>query len=103
MSKQDNRRMGRDPLAWITTEQGQPVPSGKAKLGRPAANQREYTKSSQENLPENWTRATFILREDRLKRLKDYAYTARRTLKEVVNEMLDQYLEGKEIIEREDE
>ena len=103
MSKQDNRRMGKDPLAWITEEQGQPVPSDKPKIGRARTSQREYEKSSQENLPENWTRATFIVREDRLKRLKDYAYTDRRTLKDIVNEMIDQYLEGKEIIDREGE
>lgn len=88
------KRIGQDPLAWINTDT-----EGK-KRGRPRTNFRQLEKTSQENLPENWTRATFIIREDRLKRLKDYAYTDRRTLKEIVNEMLDQYLADKEIIER---
>lgn len=69
-----------------------------AEAKKPA--RRVIEKTSQENLPENWTRATFIIREDRLEKLKDYAYTDRRTLKEIVNEMLDEYLADKEIIER---
>lgn len=70
--------------------------------GRPQTIKREYEKSSQEGLPENWTRATFIVREDLLSRLKDLAYTERRSLKELINEMIAQYLDGKEIIERGD-
>jgi hypothetical protein len=102
MSKDRDLRMGRDPLAWINQDQPADQTEQK-KIGRPRTIYREYEKSSQENLPENWTRATFIVREDRLRKLKDYAYTDRRTLKDVVNEMIDLYLDGKEIIEREDE
>lgn len=72
----------------------------KSNAGRPATIKREITKSSQEGLQENWTRATFIIREDLLDKLKDYAYTDRRTLKEIINEMIDDYLKDKEIIER---
>ncbi|RXM73648.1 hypothetical protein DP144_13855 [Clostridium tetani] len=72
----------------------------KSNAGRPATIKREITKSSQEGLKENWTRATFIVREDLLDKLKDYSYTDRRTLKEIVNEMIDDYLKDKEIIER---
>lgn len=89
------KRIGQDPLAWINADT-----EGRKKRGRPQTIFREIEKTSQENLPENWTRATFIIREDRLKKLKDYAYTDRRTLKEIVNEMLDVYLADKEIIER---
>jgi len=70
------------------------------KLGRPRTIYREYEKSSQEGLREGFTRATFIVREDLLKKLKDYAYTERETLKDVVNKMIAQFLDGKEIIER---
>ncbi|HHU80973.1 MAG TPA: hypothetical protein GXZ35_06530, partial [Acholeplasmataceae bacterium] len=59
-------------------------------------------KSSQEGLRDGFTRATFIVREDLLKKLKDYAYTERETLKDVVNSMIEQFLDGKEIIERND-
>jgi len=70
--------------------------------GRPRTIYREYEKTSQEGLRDGYTRATFIVREDLLKKLKDYAYTERETLKDVVNKMIAQFLEGKEIIERED-
>jgi len=65
-------------------------------------NKREYEKSSQEGLPLNWTRATFIVREDLLEKLKDLAYTERRSIKEVINEAIEQFIDGKEIIERGD-
>lgn len=108
MSNKDNRKMGTDPLAWINQEpeQAEPVKPEKElrqKQGRPRTIYREYEKSSQEGLQDNFTRATFIVREDLLKKLKDYAYTERETLKEVVNAMIEQFLDGKEIIERDDE
>lgn len=91
-----SKRMGIDPLAWINQEPEQMETIKASKTGRPRTIRREYEKSSQENLPENWTRATFIVREDRLKRLKDYAYNDRRSLKDIVNEMIEQYLAQKE-------
>lgn len=107
MSNKDNRKMGTDPLAWINQEpeQAEPVKPEKElrqKQGRPRTIYREYEKTSQEGLQDDFTRATFIVREDLLKKLKDYAYTERKTLKDTVNEMIAQYLDGKEIIERED-
>jgi hypothetical protein len=107
MSNKDNRKMGTDPLAWINQEpeQAEPVKPEKElrqKQGRPRTIYREYEKTSQEGLPDNYTRATFIVREDLLKMLKDYAYTERETLKDTVNKMIAQFLEGKEIIERND-
>ncbi len=103
MSNKDNRKMGTDPLAWINQEQEQALPEvPRSNMGRPRTIYREYEKSSQEGLQDNFTRATFIVREDLLKKLKDYAYTERKTLKDTVNEMIAQYLDGKEIIERDD-
>lgn len=81
-------------------EQQEELNIRKSNAGRPATIKREITKSSQEGLQENWTRATFIVREDLLDKLKDYAYTDRRTLKEVINEMIEDYLKDKDIIER---
>ena len=103
------KKLGRDPLQWIhqtkedvKPQEEQPLEQiiTPSRLGRPQTIKREYEKSSQEGLPENWTRATFILREDLLKKLKDYAYTDRRTLKEIVSEMVESYLKDKETIER---
>jgi len=74
----------------------------RSNMGRPRTIYREYEKSSQEGLRDGYTRATFIVREDLLEKLKDYAYTERETLKDVVNKMIAEFLEGKEIIERKD-
>lgn len=106
MSKQDNKKMGSDPLAWINQEPEQkeekPLEVPRNNMGRPRTIYREYEKSSQEGLQDNFTRATFIVQEDLLKKLKDYAYTERETLKEVVNKMIADFLDGKEVIERND-
>lgn len=106
------RKLGRDPLDWIgkqsaeeldpqqEQQQEQQLQVKKRPIGRPQKIKREYEKSSQEGLPLNWTRYTIILREDLLELLKDYAWTDRRTMKEIVNEAIEQYLADKEIIER---
>ena len=103
MSKQE-KKMGQDPLAWIDKDPiiEAPVEISRNNIGRPKTIYRDYEKSSQEGLPKEWTRATFILREDLLKKLKDYAYTERKSLKDVVNEMAETYLSDKKIIERDD-
>ena len=105
MSKQD-KKMGSDPLAWINQEpekeEEKPLEVPRNNIGRPRTIYREYEKSSQEGLQDNYTRATFIVREDLLKKLKDYAYTERETLKDIINDMIEKYLDGKEIIERGD-
>jgi hypothetical protein len=54
-------------------------------------------KTPQEGLPEGWTRATFILRTDHLNKLKALAYWKRKKIKEVIDEALASYLEGKKI------
>ena len=87
-------RIKNNPLNWIDKEPEEE----KQKPIRPQQNvRREY--SSQEGLKENWTRATFIVREDILEKFKDYAYTERLTHKELIN-ILEDYLKDKEIIER---
>ena len=68
--------------------------------GRPRTNLREVTSSSQEGLPENWTRATFIVRQTLLEDLKDCAYTQRRTIRDVLDEALRAYLSGQELLRR---
>lgn len=102
----NRERMPRNPLFDFdneeeTTQEGElPTRAYSPSVGRPRKIRREYDKSSQEGLPENFTRATFILREDLLKKLKDYAYTERETLKDVMNKMLEDFLRDKEVIER---
>jgi hypothetical protein len=56
-----------------------------------------FNKTSQEGLKEGWTRATFILRKDYLEKLKSLSYWERRTIKEVIDEALSSYLDGRKI------
>jgi len=91
-------RIKNNPLDWI----GQQEEEEKKGPGRPRTIDREYTKSSQEGLQENWTRATFIVREDLLEKLKDLAYTNRTTIKDEINQALAEYLKDKEVLKRGD-
>lgn len=50
----------------------------------------------QEGLTKEFTRATFIVRCDLLKKLKDYAYTERESLKDVINNVLEEFLQDKD-------
>jgi len=58
------------------------------------------TKTSYDGLKEGWTRATFILREDYLGKIKALAYWKRKNIKEVMDEVLEEYLKGKKIKSR---
>lgn len=58
------------------------------KRGRPVTQTKEITKSSQEGTKENETRATFIINEDLLEKLKAIAYWDRSLIKEVINTAL---------------
>lgn len=60
----------------------------KPKRGRPKTSTREITKSSQEGTKENETRATFIINEELLDKLKAIAYWDRVLIKDVVNTAL---------------
>jgi hypothetical protein len=57
----------------------------KPKRGRPVTQTKEITKSSQEGTKENETRATFIVNEELLDKLKAIAYWDRVLIKDVVN------------------
>lgn len=66
------------------------------KKGRPRKDTLVRSNSAQEGLPEEWQRATFIVRVELLEKLKDYAYTERVSLKDALDDALDQFLEDKE-------
>jgi hypothetical protein len=63
------------------------------KVGRPKTSTREITKSSQEGTKENETRATFIVNEDLLDKLKAIAYWERILIKDVINNAMGQYID----------
>ena len=56
--------------------------------------------SVKQGLPDGWTRATFIVRQDLLEKLKDHAWTERMTLKEAVEQMMANYLADKNPLQR---
>jgi hypothetical protein len=60
------------------------------KRGRPVTSTREITKSSQEGTKEGETRATFIVKEGLLEKLKAIAYWDRMLIKEVVTSALEE-------------
>ena len=62
----------------------------KPKRGRPITQTKEITKSSQEGTKENETRATFIINEELLEKLKAIAYWDRVLIKDVVNTALQE-------------
>jgi hypothetical protein len=53
--------------------------------------------SLEKGLQDGWTRATFVLRKDYLSKLKAVSYWDRKKMKEVIDEALGSYLEGKRI------
>ena len=58
------------------------------KRGRPKSSTRIISKSSQEGTKEGYTRATFIMREDYLKRIKAQANREQKEIKQVLEEVL---------------
>jgi len=64
------------------------------------AKERVLTKSSQSGLPEGWTRATFIVKEESLENIKDLAFTERKDIKTIINEAIESHTHGKKIIKR---
>lgn len=63
------------------------------KVGRPKTQFKEVTKSSQEGTKESETRATFIVNEELLDKLKAIAYWDRILVKDVLNTALQEYVE----------
>ena len=53
--------------------------------------------SLDKGLQDGWTRATFVLRKDYLKKLKAVSYWDRKKIKGVIDEALGAYLKGKRI------
>lgn len=55
--------------------------------------------SSKTGLPPGWRRVTFILKEEYINKLKAYAYWERMTLKDLIEEIIANYLDTKRITE----
>ena len=64
----------------------------KPKVGRPRTQFKELKKSSEEGTIEGETRATFIVKESLLEKVKAVAYWDRILMKDVINTALEEYL-----------
>ena len=103
MSKNQKRKaMGVDPLGFIKDTKESAKRSDTV-VSMDTNNQestlktkeRSHLNSSQKGLPENWTRATYIVRDSIVDQLKSVAYWERKQLKEVVEEAFSSYLSDK--------
>lgn len=66
------------------------------KRGRPGSQTKEITKSSQEGTKENETRATFIVNEELLEKIKAIAYWERELIKDIINKALQETVDNYE-------
>lgn len=94
--KGKNFKSGLDSLLQNTrSEEDSDEASKKATRGRPKTSTREITKTSQEGTKEGETRATFIIKEDLLEKVKALAYWDRQQIKSVISDALESYLDKK--------
>ena len=83
---------GFDKLLGKTEKEGKATIT--KKVGRPKdKTKRTPEKSSQEGTKNNETRATFIVNEEMLEKLKNIAYWDRQMIKEVIGEALSLYID----------
>lgn len=78
-------------LDTLLGEQPKKQPTAK-KPGRPKTSTRVITKSSQEGIKEGYTRATFIVKEALLDKLKAIAYWDRALIKDMTGTALEDYI-----------
>ena len=93
-----------DASALFSTPEEEAPKTAKKKIGRPKSDNIVRDNSVQEGLPAELTRATLIVEVDIIEKLKDYAYTERISLKDVVNKALkdfaDREIDDKKLLRR---
>ena len=94
MAEKKLTRLGSDPLRWIQDSRKQETAdsSGKKKI-----QQKQEVPKTKEGLKEGWIRATFIVREEHLEKIKAVSYWDRKDIKQVVDEALGEYLKNKRV------
>lgn len=71
------------------------------RTGRPRNENLVRGNPIQEGLTADYTRVTFIMKVETAEKLKNYAYTERRKLKDVVEEVFEEFLKDKtDLLER---
>ena len=91
--------LANNPLFDTVTAEKAPVASAdqsaeSRKKGRPRNEELVRDNSAQAGLPEEYTRASFILKVSALNDLKNYAYTNRMSIKDALSEILEEFFEG---------
>ena len=72
---------------------GEPKPAEQAPaVAEPKAPKKEITKTSQIGTKEKETRATFIVNEDLLEKMKAVAYWDRVLIKDIINQALEEHI-----------
>ena len=67
----------------------------KLRGGRPRTSTRKITRTSEVGLREGWTRATFIVKEEFLRKIEGVARRDKKLKKDVIDEALAFYLKSK--------
>ncbi|MCX7705717.1 MAG: hypothetical protein N2115_05615 [bacterium] len=87
-------RLGSDPLSWIKDSRKQKESEF---VHRRNDLQKKEIPKTKLGLKEGWIRATFIVREEHLEKIKALSYWERKDIKNVVDEALSQYLKNKKV------
>lgn len=103
-------RLGSDPLGWIrdTRKDLEGMPAAEGKQSKHSLHNKQIKQRIPRTEPKplnpvkrglkpGWTRATFIIRDEHLDKVKALAYWDRKEIKEVIDEALRSYLKGKSI------
>jgi hypothetical protein len=93
-------RLGADPFFSEQTERVIQTLTDHKPPAHRAKQKAGAVKSIEKGLPAGWTRASFIIRKDTLERLKDYAYTERILIKEVITEAIEAHIKGTKTLKR---
>ncbi|MCM8815152.1 MAG: hypothetical protein NC931_04125 [Candidatus Omnitrophica bacterium] len=94
MDAKKQTRLGSDPLSWIKDSRKQV----KGETARTPLVQKRYDiPKTKLGLKEGWIRATFIVREEYLEKVKAISYWDRKDIKQVIDEALTAYLKEKKV------
>lgn len=70
------------------------------KFNKPKISSKPKKKTSSARLPEGWTRGTFIVEEETLRKIKDFAYWERLEIKALVKGIFDQFFADRKVKRR---
>ena len=63
----------------------------------PTKTSKNQSDTKRAGLKPGWTRASFIVKEDNLMKIKALAYWERKDIKQIMDEAISDYLEGKKV------